>query len=247
MSIPQRVLKEWEESQGVDRLGPIVTFYDHALPDNESARDYVGKGKWEGERPRFKPAVFVRMQTRNDPTGSTWCDKATREHSEQYPKEWQRYLEGREQLDNRAPPITAIHNMNPVAFEELRALGIADCRELVEYDGDLDSLEPMRATAKRIMEISSENSNDGYSGDVREGRQSVSAHVERPVHGDSASGGYGQAAIPTGLTGGGAEVEGGIGPVPSNHQSREGVQTQATGKRLVPGAPVEVFKYEFAA
>jgi len=218
MSVPARVIREWEEAHGVDRLGPIVNFYDHALPIESTGR------------PRFKAAVFVQKKTRNDPTGSTFCREATEDDKREFPREWAAYCDARDQIEHRAPPLSAIATMSPVAFEELKALDINDCRQLAEYSGDLDVLNPMRETARRIMEIANEDRR------IRERRETVPDQVGRPVHGNIAG---------DRVTTYTHQPDG--RPLPSDHQGGESVQRQAPVKRLVPGTSVECFKYEFVA
>lgn len=222
------LIRDWEQSQGVDRLGPAVRFFDHAVPANKSAREYTTKGVWKGERPRFKPAVFVEMQTRNDPTASTFREQATDEHKAQYPKEWSFYADRKAQIERRAPPLGALPDMNAATFEELRALRIGDCRELVEYSENLDDLEPIRAQAKSIMETFDAHCHVGQSGNEGRERAEVPENVERPVYSHSVG-------------------AGGVGNMHSRNQGGEPVQAKTPAKRLVPGSSVEVFKYEFVA
>ena len=226
------IIRELEVAHGVDRLGPIVSFYDHALPANQSARDFMNKGKFSGERPRFKPAVFVKKTTRNDPTNSTFTQPVTEQDKEMHPREWALYCELKEKAEDRSPPIAAIPGMDAVSMEELKALGISDCKQLIEYQGDLDSIEHLRETAKRIMEIAHE------SRGVRAQGQTVPQGMERPANGfQPRTSGYAHIAgnNPESFT------------VSSANQSGEALQNEAAGKRQVPNASVEVFNYEFAA
>ncbi len=230
MSVPQRMIREWEASQGVDRLGPIVTFYDHALPDDEATK--------QSGRPRFKHAVFIRMVTQNDPTGSTFCREAKDEDKQQFPKEWAQYEELKAQVDTRAPSIKAIPGMDAVALEELKALDIVNCKQLAEYEGDLSPINHLRQIAQQIMEID----NEAHRG-IRGQRESVPENLDGRTNGQQSGTDWAGGGAFTARAGSASDRS--AGRVPSNNQGRQPVPERPEGgQQLLRGSPVEVFHYE---
>lgn len=229
--IDPKLIREWEKELGADRKGPIVTFYDHAVPANQSAHDLQSKGKWKGERPRFKHAVFVEFRTRGDVTNSTSNQIAMDEDKEQFPREWEAYCERKKALENRAPSIKAIPGMDVVAFEELKALGLTDCQKLAEYEGDISPHNQLRVFASRIVEIANGEANQGMG----TGRNPVQEIPGRPVHAMDGSNGIVTRPAPDGA-----------GTVRSIDQIGKPVQAQGNRKRQVFDAPI-TFHYEMPA
>lgn len=226
-----KMLKEWEESFGVDKLGPIVSFFDHAEPDSELSK--------QSGRPRFKDVAYIELKTRNDPTASAHTRKATPEDKASYPAQWARYSEQREAIETRPPLLWAIPGMTKAYFEELKALDISDCKDLAEHKKDLHPINHLRDFAIRIMEISHEirgseraavPSNSVGPADNR--LQAV--HAPRPSTDSGFQYGHIEGYADRG------------GSVYSLDSRRDAMQKEGSGKQQVQDSPV-TFSYEFTA
>lgn len=162
--------KQIRQAMGEKRHLPYVSFFDHAVEDKELTE--------KSGRPRFRSRVYIqKIPSAPDLVQRDIFTRAmTEEDKQDWPEEWARYLEKKEAIDNLTPPITAIPGMGVAEKAELLALGIKNCREFVDYPKGLDELEPLRETAKKIMEVSR------YVKDIREGRQGVRNAPDRQMH-----------------------------------------------------------------
>jgi len=169
-NIPQELETQLKRAYSVDELPPLVSFFDKAIPDTESTE--------KSGRTRFKKAVYMEKINRAD--RSVFHRKMVELDKKQYPKEWARYTELLDVVENRAPSLMAIPGMDVASYEELKALGLTDCEKLVQYTGKLDDLLVFKGLAVKIMEIS-----DGYLQDrrgVREKRVSLENDIQRSDH-----------------------------------------------------------------
>ena len=146
---------------------PFAQFFDHAEYD-EALSEECG-------RPRFNCSIYLEKI----PTSADLIIR-DRFHRKMIPADklefaeaWERYSKLKRLQDNFSPAVQAIPGIDTASFAELKALEIASCEDLVEYEGDLDVLEPLRETAKQIMEI----------GDaLRKKRDAIRAEARRQVH-----------------------------------------------------------------
>lgn len=208
-----RLEQQLKQSYGVTNLPPLVTFFDHAIEDPELTR--------QSGRPRFNDVTYIEKKPRGSNTGDVFHSLATDEHRLEFPKQWAAYMEKRGELANRAPSLKAMPGMTEAKYKELLALGLRDCEQLMNYEGNLDDLAPFRSIARKIMEISN---------DLREGRNAVGTEAGGQVHADS------------GLSG--AIGIAGVFPMPIGYQVGQPVQAQSNEGRKVSNAPV-TFEYSF--
>lgn len=140
----QKIAKE----MGHERHKPIATFFDHAVIDHEKSKKYG--------RTKYKKRVYLRkIPTAPDLVVRDVFDRPMMEEDkEAFPEAWKRYCERRSQIDNYDPPVTAIPGMSVAIHRELQDLDIHTCEQLVGHEGNLDEVEPIRETARKIMEIS---------------------------------------------------------------------------------------------
>lgn len=138
------------EAMGEVDHQPYIEFFDHAIENRFKSK--------ESGRPRFASQVFIRkIPSAPDLIVRDVFDRQMVEQDKtDYPEQWQRYCERKSKLDNFSPPITAIPGMTVAYNAELRALGIQYCEQFVAFERDLDELEPLRETARKIMEIAHE-------------------------------------------------------------------------------------------
>jgi hypothetical protein len=166
------------ELMGEKNYKPYVSFFDHAA-ENAELTEASG-------RPRFVERVYIQKipSAPDIPVRDVFTRAKTKEDEREYPEEWAAYCERKEAVSNLRPPIAAIPGMDVASKAELLALNIRDCEAFVNHPEPLDELEPLRATAKRIMEISN---------GIREGRQVVQDDTVRPIHHPAGVPGSGQA------------------------------------------------------
>lgn len=136
------------EAMGEKKHKPFVSFFDHAVEDQELSK--------ESGRPRFVERVYIqKIPSAPDLARRDIFTRAMVESDkDEFPDEWAHYLDRKGSMDNLRPPIEAIPGMSLAQAAELKALGIDNCQQLVEYAEGLDELEPLRATAQQIMRIS---------------------------------------------------------------------------------------------
>lgn len=168
MNHPEREIRK---AMFGDNYPPIINFYDHATPDEE-------KTKASG-RPRYKAVPYISIKpTAPDLVVKDLFSRAvTPEDKLQFPEQWAKYEARKQRIKERNPAIEVMPGMTVEAHAEFRELGLFDCKQLAEYDGDLAPYNYLKTIAKRVMEISHEH--------LPEEREPVRAEASRPEH-DSA-------------------------------------------------------------
>ena len=147
----------------------FARFFDHAISDPE-------KSKKSG-RKRFKPAVYLELRNLAESVPDVFHRKMIEQDKADYPEQWDQYQKNQQAISNRAPSVNAIPGMTVVAYEEFKALELWNCEKIAEYSGDLENLEPFRALAKQIMEIS--------DGEVSKKRAMVRTAPSGQIHDNS--------------------------------------------------------------
>lgn len=152
--------------EGKDKR-PFVSFFDHAIQSAELTE--------KSGRPRYIPKVYIQkipsapdLQVRD-----RFARAMTEQDKLDYPQEWALYQQRKGDIDSLVPPVTAIPGMDAAKRMELEALNIHNCRQLVDYEGNLDNLEETREIARRILEVANE---------IREGRDAVRDAADRQIH-----------------------------------------------------------------
>jgi len=133
---------------GREDYRPLVSFYDHAVPDAEATE--------KSGRPRFRPVVYVRIKPTSPDLSvrDVRARLATEKDRLEYAPEWARYLAQKDTSPNRRPPLSAIPGMTVDANAEFNALNLRNCADLAAYAGDVSPWEQLRETAQAIMRIS---------------------------------------------------------------------------------------------
>lgn len=141
--IEEQITKEL----GYDRSKPHVQFYEHAVK-NAKRSEAAG-------RPKYDTSVYI-LKTPSAPdlvVRNTFSRQMIEQDKKDYPQEWARYVERKQQRDNFNPMIRGIPGMTAAALAELRDLEIVTCRDLVNYGGNLDELETLRDIAEQVLDI----------------------------------------------------------------------------------------------
>jgi hypothetical protein len=161
------------QAMGEDKSQPHVMFFDHAV----FSKDLTEKSG----RPRYIEKAYIRkIPSAPDLIVRDVFDApANDEHKRQFPEQWAAYLARKSELDMYTPPIEALPTMTVARKAELHALKIRNCRDLIDYQGDLDELEPLRDVAKKIMGIANGLRNRR---EVSEEREVVQNGADRQPH-----------------------------------------------------------------
>lgn len=164
--------REIADAMGYKKNKPFVTFFDHALEDRELSE--------KSGRPRFKACVFIRkIPSAPDLLVRDVFDRQmVEEDKKDWPEEWAAYCARRDEIRRGVPPVTAIPGMDVASIAELKALGVFNCEQFVNYPEPLDNMEGLRKLAKRILEVASED---------RKERDDVRASTGGQVHANGSS------------------------------------------------------------
>jgi hypothetical protein len=151
---------------------PWAQFFDSAMIDHELSE--------AGTRKRYKNVVFIEKIPTAD--GLVVRDKFHRKMREadkaEFPEAWAAYEERKEAQSGRGPNIRTIPCIDAAIVAELVELRIATCRDLIEYEGDLEELEPLRDVAQKVMEVADGSVLQGE--EIRKRREALRRAVERP-------------------------------------------------------------------
>lgn len=151
---------------------PWVQFFDTAIEDKAMSA--------ASNRTRYKTVVFIEKIPTAD--GLVVRDKFHRKmHKDdqvQYPEEWALYERRKSAMDDGGPNIRAIPGMDAAILAELIDLRITSCRDLLQYDGDLEELEPLRDIASNMMELATNALPQNQ--EIRERREALRREVLRP-------------------------------------------------------------------
>jgi len=162
---------------------PWAQFFDSAMIDQELTD--------AGTRTRFKNVVFIEKIPTAD--GLVVRDKFHRKMRPsdkiEFPEAWEDYENRKSNQGDRGPSIRTIPGVDAAIVEELLALRIATCRDLIEYDGDLEELEPLRGTAQKVLEMADDTV--PQTEEIRERRDALRRALVRPQDGPRSEGGRG--------------------------------------------------------
>lgn len=118
-----------------------VAIYDYAVPDNDATE--------RDGRPRFRnvPYIAVRPVDENDYT----AHQLREEEKTRWPRAWAAYCRMREQ--GTGTDIALLPGITAADLCELRALKVETVEQLAVYAGDIGTLDPFRAIARRLLSL----------------------------------------------------------------------------------------------
>lgn len=139
--------KKIAEELGYGNHKPYVQFYDHAVL-NQARSEEAGRPKYDAKVYIQKTPSAPDLAVRNN-----FSRKMIEADKHEFPEEWAHYCAKKKEQDNFNPLVTGIPGMTVTAAAELKDLRIVTCRDLANYDGDLDDLEPLRDIARQVLDI----------------------------------------------------------------------------------------------